>query len=185
MSQTEHFIRRLEALKEGERSRLRRVAGKPLDETLQGFDLFTGLWWPLREKSPKAPERRSAWLVAKLYGAFPVPQVRHEHAQLARVLGRRERALRNRDDRERFRQHFDALVQSPLSSLEPHLRWALSVVREAAGRKQEAGIDWIRLLDDLRLWARGPDKQDKDWNRRERDIRDIWAEEYLKTVNQS
>jgi len=38
MSATAEYIERLEALKEGERSRLRRLAGMPLDETLAGFD---------------------------------------------------------------------------------------------------------------------------------------------------
>jgi hypothetical protein len=49
MSQTAEYVRRLSNLQEGQRSQLRRVAGQPLDATLQGFDLFTGLWWPLRE----------------------------------------------------------------------------------------------------------------------------------------
>jgi CRISPR type I-E-associated protein CasB/Cse2 len=179
MSQTEEFIRRLQALKEGERSRLRRLVGKPLDETLHGFDLFTGLWWPIREKTPRAPERRSAWLVAKLYAAFPVPHMRKGHAELARVLGQSERSLRKEFDRKRIRRRFDALLQTPLSGLEPHLWWALSILHSGVGRKQVRGLDWVRLLDDLRLWVRGPDKQDKDPLRRERDVRDIWAENYL------
>lgn len=179
MNQTEKFIRGLESLKEGERSRLRELAGKPLDETLQGFDLFTGIWWPLRENSQRAPERRSAWLVAKLYGAFPIPRVDQELTHLPRVLGRLERALRNEFDRKRFRQRFDALLQTPLSRLEPHLQWALSVAHGGMGRKQVMGLNWVRLLDDLYLWERGPDKQDKEPLRRERDVRDIWAENYL------
>jgi CRISPR type I-E-associated protein CasB/Cse2 len=184
MNQTEEFIRRLESLQEGERSRLRRLAGMPLDETVPGFDLFTGLWWPLRERNPRAPERRSAWLIAKLYGAFPVPHVRGESAELAPLLGRRERAIPDRDDRKRFRQRFDALLQAALSSLEPHLCWALSSIREAVGQKQAQGVDWVRLLDDLRLWVRGPDRQDEDLERRKRDVRDIWADVYLKAVGQ-
>lgn len=185
MSQTESFIRRLEELKEGERSRLRRLAGWPLDETVPGFDLFTGLWWPLREKNPRAPERRSAWLVAKLFGAFPLKPVRDRQAWLARMLGRCERALPNEFDRKRFRRRFDALLLSELSALEPHLSWALSTVRDAVGQKRAEGLDWARLLDDLRLWVRGPDRQDEDEDRRKRDIRDIWAEEYLKAAHQA
>ncbi len=179
MTQTEKFIRVLESVKEGDRSRLCRLAGKPLDETLQAFDLFTGLWWPLREKSPRAPERGSAWLVAKLHSAFPVPHVRLEKAELARVLGRSERGLRNEFDRKRFRRRFDALLQSPYSGLEPHLRWALSIVRSGLGQKQIQGVDWVRLLDDLRLWVIGPDKQDEDPLRRKKDVRDVWAKHYL------
>ncbi len=60
-----------EALKEGERSKLRGLAGQPLDHTLPGFDLFTGIWWPLRKKNKAAPRRETSWLLAKLFGAFP------------------------------------------------------------------------------------------------------------------
>lgn len=185
MTLTEQFIGRLEALKEGELAQLRRLAGKPLDETLQGFDLFTGLWWPLRQSSPRAPERRSAWLVAKLYGDFPLPLQLDEQAEVAKVLGRRERALRDEFDNKRFRRRFDALLQSPLSELEPHLKWALSVIHETVAKRHIQGVDWVRLLDDLRLWVRGPDKHDRDHRRCKRDIRDIWAEDYLNAAHQS
>jgi len=185
MTQTEKLIRQLAALKDGERSQLRWLLGKDLDETLKGFDLFTGIWWPLREQSPRAPERRSAWLVARLYAAYPVPQVRQAGAELALVLGLRERALRNEFDRQRFRARFDALLQAALLGLEPHLRWALHTVNEAVNRKQAAGLDWVRLLDDLRLWDRNPDKQDEDPKRREQDVRNIWANDYLNAVYQS
>ena len=184
MTQTEMFILRLESLKHGDLSLLRQLAGKRLDEKLEGFDLFTGLWWPLREKSPRAPERPSAWLVTKLYGAFPLPHARHAQAQLAKVLGRRHRALANDFDRERFHRRFDALLQSPLSDLEPHLRWALTAIRETLSQKKVEGLDWVRLLDDLRLWGKGPDKQDEDRNRRMLDVRDVWSAEYLNAIHQ-
>ena len=76
MTPTDRFIERLENLKEGEQSRLRTLAGRSLDERLDGFDLFTGLGWPLRQTSPVAPRRETSWLVAKLFGAFgkAVPQ---------------------------------------------------------------------------------------------------------------
>lgn len=128
------FIQRLEDLKEGERSRLRRLAGQPLDATLSGFDLFTGLWWPLREKNKFAPRRETSWLVAKVYGAFPIAHLRSgdkaARPTLARVLGRCE----PHDDygRPRFRTRFDGLLCSHLSALEPHLRWALSLAPEPA-----------------------------------------------------
>jgi CRISPR type I-E-associated protein CasB/Cse2 len=180
MSQTDQFIAGLEMLKEGERSLLRRLAGKPLDEALQGFDLFTGLWWSLREQSPRAPERRSAWLVAKLYGAFPIPHVSDDRTELASALGHRERALSNEFDRKRFRRRFDALLQSPLATLEPHLHCALASIKDSVSQHKAEGLDWARLLDDLRLWGRGPDKQDQNRARRTRDVRDVWAETYLK-----
>jgi CRISPR type I-E-associated protein CasB/Cse2 len=176
MSPTDTFVRKLQALKEGELSVLRAHAGKPLDETLPGFDLFTGLWWPLRQKSPKAPSREASWLVAKLFGAFPVkhsrPEEEHQHPTLAKILGRIEPC----DDygSRRFRARFDALLCSSLSSLEPQLRWALSQVDAAVTRGRVPGLDWVELLDDLWKWDRGGD----------RDIREQWADQYLTAVNQ-
>lgn len=181
MTETAKFIRRLEALKEGERSRLRRLAGKSLDETLEGFDLFTGLWWPLRQKSQAAPRRETSWLVAKLYGAFPIPHVRPEKPSpiptLSRILGQCE--PHDEHERRRFRTRFDALLCSLLSALEPHLCWALSVVAGAVEKKRCPGLDWVELLNNLSIWDRGEE------HRRDRDIRDMWAKDYLDAVHQS
>lgn len=158
MSQTVRFIKRLENLKEAERSRLRRLAGQPLDMTLRGFDLFTGLWWPLRATNQRTPRRASSWLVAKLFGASSVPHVRPESGlgpSLPAVLGRYEPT--EYIARNRFRRRFDAVICSTLSDIEPQLGWALSeIVRAVGGRvphaKNVTGIDWALLLDDLSLW---------------------------------
>jgi hypothetical protein len=183
MSQTAEYIKRLSDLQEGERSRLRCLVGRPLDATLQGFDLFTGLWWPLRAQSPATPRREPSWLIAKLFGAIPVPNIRRDSGagpSLPEVLGRCEPY--DGDGRKRFRTRFDALLCSSLSSLEPHLRWALGeAARVVAGHVPHArgvkGIDWVQLLDDLSIWDRGVE------HRRERDIRDIWAEMYLNATD--
>jgi len=184
MSQTAEYIRRLTDLQEGELSRLRRLAGLPLDATLQGFDLFAGLWWPLRAKNPATPRREPSWLVAKLFGAFSVPHIRPDSGAgptLSEVLARCEPL--DEDGRKRFRTRFDALLCSSLSSLEPHLHWALGeVARAVAGHVLHAcdveGLDWVQLLDDLSIWDRGEE------HRRGRDVRDIWAERYLKSFKQ-
>jgi len=176
MSQTDAFIDRLQALKEGELSVLRGLAGKQLDETVPGFDLFTGLWWPLRQKSPRAPSRETSWLVTKLFGAFPIkhsrPEEKHQRPTLAKILGRIE--PRDEYGSKRFRDRFDALLCSSLSTLEPHLRWALSQVNDVVARGRTPGLDWVELLDDLWEWERGGD----------RDIREQWAEQYLGACNQ-
>lgn len=174
MSQTAEYIKRLSELQDGERSCLRRLAGKPLDATLQGFDLFTGLWWPLRQKSPAAPRREPSWLVAKLYCSFSIPHIQGGE-ELPSVLGRCEPYdPPDFKARKRFRDRFDALLCSSLLSLEMHLRWALGEV-DKAGVK---GIDWTQLLDDLSIWDRGEE------HRRRRDVRDIWAEKYLQSIKQ-
>ncbi len=179
MGPSAEYIKRLMALQEGERSRLRTLAGRRLDATVQAFDLFTGLWWPLREKSPAAPRLAPAWLVAKLFGAHGVPHVRSDlgaGSTLPEVLGRLE--PRKAAEGRRFRTRFDALLCSPLWSLEPHLHWGLrQVARAVAGHvphgRDVRGIDWVQLLDDLSIWDRG------GAHRRGRDVREIWAEGYL------
>jgi hypothetical protein len=202
MSPTAEYIERLSALQEGERSRLRSLAGQPLDAKLAGFDLFTGLWWPLRARSPATPRRELSWLVAKLFGAFDVPHVRADSGagpSLPEVLGRCE--PHDEDGRKRFRTRYDALLCSPLSSLEPHLRWALGEISRAlAGHVPHAmnvkGIDWVYLLDDLWLWDGhyNPDhiQQKSRLNAHERLVhcdgahrtpQDLWACEYLNATN--
>ncbi len=183
MSQTAEYIKRLSDFQEGERSQLRRLAGQSLDATLQGFDLFTVLWWPLRAKSPSVPRREPSWLVAKLFGAFRVPHIRPDSGtgpSLPGVLGHCE--PHDEDGGRRFRARFDALLCSSLSSLEPHLRWALGMIDQSvAGHMPHAqdvkGIDWVQLLDDLSIWDRGKE------HRRGCDIRDLWAETYLKATH--
>lgn len=172
MSQTAEYIRRLEALQEGERSRLRSLAGRGLDARLDGFDLFTGLWWPLRNENPRTPSREPSWLIAKLYGAFgdaaphTLPEGAKQGPILPAVLGLCEpRDAPEYKARDRFRTRFDALLCSSLPAIEPHLRWALGeVARAALGRTPHArgvrGIDWAVLLDDLSLWDRGYNPRD-------------------------
>lgn len=177
MSPTETFIHKLDELKAGDRARLRHLAGQSLDYELEGFDLFTGLWWPLRQESPKAPERRSGWLVAKLHGSFPLRSVREKSAALPCVLGRREREQPDSYAIQRFRQRFDELLLSPVARLEPHLGWALRIAKKAVGQGREEGVDWVQLLDDLRIWDR------RTGHGRGGDIRDIWAYQYLNPFN--
>ncbi|TRZ48111.1 hypothetical protein D4S03_10345 [bacterium] len=183
MSQTAAFITQLtnkgfrRVFGPGDRARLRSLAGRGLDEDTAGFDLFTGLWWPLREKNRTAPRREIAWLIAKSYAAFPIP---HEPSKpdgptaLAVILGREERRLKGLDGPRRFRQRFDSLLGTPLAGLEPYLRWALAAVRDAVAAGRAKGMDWVQLTDHLSIWDRGEE------HRLERDIRDIWAEQYLK-----
>ena len=203
MTPTAEFINRLESLKEGDRSRLRRLAGQPLDKTLWGFDLFTGLWWPLRAMSERTPQREISWLIAKLHGAFSVPHVRPELSlgpSLPAVLGKCE----STDDRDqhRFRTRFDAVICSPLSDIEPRLHWGVREIAKAvAGRMAHArnvtGIDWALLLDDLSLWNREYNLDDT-WqksrlNAHERLVhchethrtpQDLWTCEYLNATLQ-
>lgn len=156
MTPTEQFIQTLQSLKSGDLGQLRQHAGLPLDESVDGFDLFAGLWWPLRQKNQRAPRREVAWLIAKLYAFCPMPQL--PGATLASLLGRMradERAVRRRQ------QKFDELLTLPLSLIEPALQWALALIAEKG-----EGLDWVRLTDELSIWEREA-------------TRLKWAEQYL------
>jgi hypothetical protein len=180
MSQTAAFIARLTndvRFGPGERAQLRVLAGRGLDESVGGFDLFTGLWWPLRQKNAASPRREIAWLISKLYAAFPI---RHEPCErggptaLAVILGREKRRLPVGPGAQRFRQRFDSLLCVTLAELEPHLYWALGVVREAVTAQRSTGVDWVQLTDHLSIWDRG------EKHRLGRDIQVVWAEQYWK-----
>lgn len=198
MSQTAEYIRRLSDLQEGERAQLRALAGQPLDRALHGFDLFAGLWWPLRAANERTPRREPSWLVAKLFGTSSVPHVRLESClgpSLPGVLGRCE----PREDRyrRRFRTRFDALICSNLSDIETHLHWSLREIAKAVTVRlthagNVTGIDWALLLDDLSLWDREFNPNDT-WQKsrlnaheqlahcheKHRTPQDLWACEYL------
>lgn len=143
MSPTEQFIARLKKLKAGDLGLLRTHAGQGLDESLEGFDLFTGLWWPLRQKGQKAPRREVAWLIAKLYAFRPIPHAPDE--TLARQLSCRQ--PNEKKSKERFQQKFDGMLLLPLDKLEPALQQA---IRSITSNK----LDWVRLTNDLSWWER-------------------------------
>ncbi len=154
---TDQYIEILTRLKPGDLSLLRTHAGQGLDESVLGFDLFAGLWWPLQNKSQFAPRREVAWLVAKLYAFSPIPHSAGDTlaCQLRRCQPDEERS------RKRFQQKFDEVLLMPLGKIEPALRWALDQVADKG-----KSIDWVSLKNDLSIWEREA-------------IRLKWAEEFL------
>jgi CRISPR type I-E-associated protein CasB/Cse2 len=146
-------------MKSGELGLLRKHAGRGLDESVEGFDLFTGLWWPLRARNQRAPRRAVAWLVAKLYAFRRIePSIGRTLAwQLARCR------VNNEPEGDPVTQRFDTMLTLPLAKIEPSLRWALDLI---AGKGLK--LDWVQLIDDLSLWER-ESKRVK------------WAEEFLKS----
>lgn len=150
MKPTEQFITRLQLLKEGDLGLLRKYANCPLDETVPGFDLFTGLWWPLRQKSQRAPQREVAWLVTKLYASRPVPQLKNR--TLACQMGRLRPAFKKGDPaRDRFTERFDRMLGLSLGELEPILRQFLDQICQG---QKEPSLDWVQLTDDLSKWEK-------------------------------
>ena len=145
MTQTAKYIKVLADLKAGDLGLLRTHAGQDLDESLEGFDLFTGIWWPLRQKSQRAPRRSVAWLIAKLFAFKPIPSSKGElfASQLAKC---QPKGKRNRD---RFRKKFDELLCMSLDKIEPALHWSLGILHS-----NDLKIDWVKLADDLSVWER-------------------------------
>jgi len=146
MSSTEEYIEALSKLKTGDLGLLRTHAGKGLDETVGGFDLFAGLWWPLREKGPKAPRRSVAWLISKLYAYRPIENSSGD--TIARQLRKCQYYL-DEKPKERFTQRFDRMLILPLDKIEPALQWALDELNS-----QDLKLDWVKLTDDLSRWER-------------------------------
>ncbi|MFZ5500852.1 MAG: type I-E CRISPR-associated protein Cse2/CasB [Candidatus Micrarchaeota archaeon] len=145
MTATEQYIEVLTRVKPGELGLLRTHAGKGLDETVHGFDLFASLWWPLRQGTERAPRREVAWLIAKLYAYCPITHSPDDY--LARQLGR---CLPNeRQAKERYRKRFDRMLALPVGRIEPALQWALDWVSS-----MRPSLDWVKLTDDLSIWER-------------------------------
>jgi CRISPR type I-E-associated protein CasB/Cse2 len=142
---TEQYIEVLVRLKPGDLTLLRIASGKDIAESVQAFDLFAGMWWPLQNKSQFAPRREVAWLIAKLYAFCPIPHSANNTLahQLSRCQPVEER------NRKRFQERFDALLGMPLDKIETALQWSLSAI--AAG---DSPIDWARLTNDLSIWER-------------------------------
>ena len=157
MKPTARYVQGLARLKAGDLGLLRTHAGRGLDETLYGFDLFTGLWWPLRQASQFAPRREVAWLVAKLYAFRPLGHA--SGRTLAKCLARLR--PRGEEARKSFDRRFDGLLTLPLREIEPALRWAADQIAQAEGN-----LDWVRLTDDLSRWERETTRLG-------------WAEQYL------
>lgn len=159
MSATEQFIEILGKLKAGDLGLLRTHAGQGLDESVGGFDLFAGLWWPLREKSQGAPRREVAWLIAKLYAFCPLEQ------SVGDTLARRMGRCRPKEERaaKSFQLKFDAMLGLPLDRIEPTLRWALDRIA-SNGQK----LDWVKLTNNLSQWERETTRLE-------------WAEQFLGT----
>ncbi|MHB8202502.1 MAG: type I-E CRISPR-associated protein Cse2/CasB [Desulfomonilaceae bacterium] len=145
MGATDQYIEVLTHLKPGDMGLLRTHSGLGLDESVDGFDLFAGIWWPLREKNDRAPRREIAWLIAKLYAFCPINHSPNDYfaCQLGRCQPKDER------ERRRYQGRFDQLLLLPIGLIEPALHLALDNIASKSPR-----VDWVKLTDDLSIWER-------------------------------
>jgi len=158
MTATEQYVNLLERLKPGELSLLREHAGRSLDDSLAAFDLFSGLWWPLRERNERAPRRGVAWVVSKLYASTPL-----ENKPGRRFAWQLARCREDVDlEKDPVVKRFDRILTLPLSQIESALHWGLERISS-----HNLSLDWAKLTDDLSIWER-------------ESTRLRWAEEFLK-----
>jgi len=145
VSPTEQYIQVLTRLKPGDLGLLRSHTGQGLDESVDGFDLFTGIWWPLRQKTERAPRRDVAWLIAKLYAFCAIHHSQDDYLalQMSRSQPNEER------ERRRYQRRFDQMLVLSVSRIEPALQWALDNIASKIPR-----LDWVKLTDDLSIWER-------------------------------
>lgn len=167
MSPTEQFIYSLSEMKDGEKNRFRLAAGTRPDQSTEAFDLFTGIWWPLRQKYQNAPKRETAWVVCSLFSLFSVPHC--EGKTIARQLAQLE-PLSERE-KNRYRVKVNEILNSTISSIPDRLRWALGLL--SAHQKE---IDWVRLTNDLSIWETG------DTGSQREKISKIWLREYVESL---
>ena len=158
MTPTEDYIQVLSHLKCGALGLLRAHAGQELDQTLDAFDLFAGLWWPLRQRNRNAPRRQVAWLIAKLYAHRPLTHScgRTLASQLRRCQPQRP------DQATAFQKRFDAMLVLPVAQMESPLHWVLAQLHAS-----NLPLDWVALTNDLSFW--------------DDSIRIRWAEDFLNT----
>ncbi len=173
MSLTRDYLERLASLDTGDLTLLRGLAGRPLSDRLRGFDLFTGMWWPLRQRSPRTPRREPSWLVAKLWATYGHRLLLPKSSQLcpprvAALLGSIE--PRDENAQRSFRHRFQSLLARDTRRVETHLRWALDRIAES---HHDRPLDWVGLLNDLSNW------DTPGTTLATSDIRVGWAREYM------
>lgn len=142
----ELFVTALEKLGPDALSLLRRSTGFSLAESVTAFDLFTEIYWPLRERH-RGLSRRTCWQVATLYPWHPQPRGTSDLGlSLARLapLGYRDT---DRREREREERRFETLLAAAHTALDAALHDA---VRRLARR--QIPIDWRQLMEDLTAW---------------------------------
>jgi CRISPR system Cascade subunit CasB len=143
------FIANLQRLDAGDRARLKRSAGRPLDEATQCL----GLFYRLLPYGGVAPAQEPTyWLVAVL---FPLTDATN-HGGFGDAL-RRARS-------PRYRKGLDRRVEALLDSDPAQLPHRLAQVVRFL-HSQRVPVNWRSLLEDLLQWERPNRFIQKKWAR--------------------
>lgn len=172
---TKRFIEKLELMSKAEQSILCNHSNLPINHSLNGFDIFTGLWWPLRQKYQNTPRRDVSWLIAKLYAKYPIKHAQKDFNSFAKLLGKNKP---KENDWTKFKNHFDSILNSSLDNIEYHISWGLSILYIAAKKNKNITLNWVQLIDDLSIWDRGKE------HRKKIQIQVEWAKQFL-SINDS
>ncbi len=146
------FVLAAAALSHGDWAVLASAAGREMHESPPAFDLFSGLWWPLRRAPGVTPPAREvAWLVLKLMATAP-PSHRHQAAGAAFLpiskLPKRQPPGR-RDGRKEDSRYPVAFPRGP--RLETSLR---QIIHENLRDRKPEPVDWAGLCDRLHQLVR-------------------------------
>lgn len=162
MSREIAFMAKLTELGVAELALLRSCVGRPLDENVPAFDLFTDLWWPLRKKN-NAPNKRASWVTATL---FPWNTNPDGQGTLGSALG--QIAPVGEQNRKRDLTRFEAMLAADGLARDQAM---LAVVRRLARLRIPIPVNWPQLLGDI-----------ASWNEPGGRVQRRWAKDYLKAT---
>lgn len=144
----DHFIRRLETLDTGGRARLKRNAGRTLNEARDVYQVF----FSILPFSVQERHHDDYFLIATLYAVGtrrenprPANPPRSFGASLRRV---RQQIQGDSDDRQiSLDKRVETLLDADREQLDFRLRQMVSLLVA-----HEVAVDWRRLLRDVRAW---------------------------------
>ncbi len=151
----DRFIDRLETLDAGGRARLKRNAGRTLNEARDVYQVFFSM---LPYEMPLW-DQEDYFLIATLYAVG----TRRENPRLRntpRSVGASLRRIRgdNDDRRTSLDKRFQTLLEADREQLPFRLRQIVSLLAA-----NEIAIDWARLLRDVQFWEKGEGKVQRRW----------------------
>jgi hypothetical protein len=131
------FIRLAAGLDTASWAVVEQAANKALDHSPAAFDIFTGLYWPLRNRDRTLPSRNAAWLALKLMAT--AGRLRPKGGQISGPYAPwRDLAVRDSPAKGRVYPRAVPVCRN----LEADLR---EVMRRHAQEPNPAGIDWPGL----------------------------------------
>jgi hypothetical protein len=133
------FVRAATALDDASWAMIAAAADQPMGTSVAAFDVFTSIYWPLRNRISAMPSRQAAWLTLKLMAT--VPSTRHSIAMVRQTFHPWKELPRHQRS---YRRHNGTIGAYPLRiptdrALELGLR---DIIR---GDRSGNPVDWAGL----------------------------------------